>query len=88
MTVFTPHDANGNPIAFDKSNPVWVEINKDRARITVEICYCSTLGECWTLRGGAVTPGTTSRPVVARLRLRLHFSSSQEVHLWKWRVES
>jgi hypothetical protein len=59
MTVFTPHDANGNPIAFDKSNPVWVEMNKDRARITVEICYCSTLGECWTLRGGAVTPGTT-----------------------------
>ena len=60
MTVFTPHDANGNPIAFDKSNPLWVEMNKDRGRITVEICYCSTLGECWTLRGSALRYGTTT----------------------------
>jgi hypothetical protein len=59
MTVFTPHDANGNPIVFDKSNPVWVKLNKDRARVTVEICYSSTLGECWTLRGGGMTPSTT-----------------------------
>ena len=58
--VFTPYDANGNPIAFDKSNPLWVKMNKDRGRITTEICYCSTLGECWTLRAGGLTAGMTS----------------------------
>jgi hypothetical protein len=60
MDVFTPHDDANNPVAFDKSNPLWVKLNKDRFRVTVEICYCSTLGECWTLRGGGPTPGTTT----------------------------
>jgi hypothetical protein len=58
--VFTPYDANGNPIAFDKSNPLWVKMNKDRGRVTTEICYCSTLGECWALHSGGLTPGTTT----------------------------
>jgi hypothetical protein len=60
MTVFTPRDSNNNPLTFDKSNPFWVQMNKERFRITVEICYCSTLGECWTLRAGGLTPGTTT----------------------------
>jgi len=59
-TVFTPRDAENNPLNFDKSNPLWVKLNKDRFRVTVEICYCSTLGECWTLRAGGMTPGTTT----------------------------
>ena len=60
MTVFTPHDAENNPLNFDKSNPLWVKLNKDRGRVTVEICYCSTLGECWTLRGSGMTPSTAT----------------------------
>jgi hypothetical protein len=60
VNVFTPHDDANNPIAFDKSNPLWVELNEDRNRVTVEICYSSTLGECWTLRGGGATPSTTT----------------------------
>src|SRR6266496_5791789 len=60
MTIFTPFDPDGKPIAFDKSNPLWVKMNKDRERVTVEICYCSTLGECWILRAGGSTPGTTT----------------------------
>jgi hypothetical protein len=60
MSVFTPHDDANNPIAFDESNPLWMELNKDRNRVTVEICYSSTLGECWTLRGGGPTPSTTT----------------------------
>ena len=48
ITVVTLHDANNNPLVFDKSNPLWVTMNKDRFRVTAEICYCSTLGECWT----------------------------------------
>jgi hypothetical protein len=60
LDVFAPHDEANNPISFDKSNPLWVKLNSDRARVTVEICYCSTLGECWTLRGGGTKPSTTT----------------------------
>jgi len=60
ITVFTPRDLENNPLNFDKSNPLWVTLNKERLRVTVEICYCSTLGECWTLRAGGMTPGTTT----------------------------
>ena len=59
VTVFTPHDPENNPLNFDKSNPLWVKLNKDRLRVTVEIWYCSTLDECWTLRAGGLTPSTT-----------------------------
>ena len=60
MTVLTPFDPGGKPVSFDKSNPLWVKMNKDRERVTVEICYCSTLGECWTLRAGESIPSTTT----------------------------
>jgi hypothetical protein len=59
MTVFTPRDQENNPILYDRSNPLYVQMTKDRLRVTAEICYCSTLGECWTLRAGGLTPGTT-----------------------------
>jgi hypothetical protein len=59
-TVFTPHDAENNPLNFDKSNPLWVKMNKERLRVSVEICYCSTLDECWTLRASGLTPSTTT----------------------------
>jgi hypothetical protein len=60
MNVFTPHDDAQNPVAFDKSNPLWLKLNPGRDRVTVEICYCSTLGECWTLRGGGTALSTTT----------------------------
>ena len=60
MNVFTPHDEAQNPIPFDKSNPLWAKLDAGRGDVTVEICYCSTLGECWTLRAGGLTPGTTT----------------------------
>ena len=59
-TVFTPRDPENNPLNFDKSNPLWVKMNKERFCVTVEICYSSTLGECWTLRAGGLKPGTTT----------------------------
>jgi hypothetical protein len=61
MNVFTPHDEAQNPVVFDKSNPLWAKLDAGRGHITVEICYCSTLGECWTLRGGGMSPGTTTQ---------------------------
>jgi len=61
MTVFTPFDpADGKPLIFDKADPPWVKMNKDRARVTVEICYCSTLNECWTLHADGLKPSTTT----------------------------
>jgi len=60
LNVFTPHDDAKNPVAFDKSNPLWAKLDAARSRVTVEICYSSTLGECWTLRGGGTTPSTTT----------------------------
>src|SRR5262245_15655863 len=59
INVFTPHDEAQNPIPFDKSNALWAKLDKGRGRIKVEICYCSTLDECWTLRGGGMSSGTT-----------------------------
>jgi len=58
-SVFTPHDEAQKPIAFDKSNPLWANLDAARGHVTVEICYCSTLGECWTLHAGGMSPGTT-----------------------------
>jgi hypothetical protein len=60
ITVFTPQDAANHPINFDRSNPLWVKLNTERFRVTVEICYCSTLRECWTLRGGGPSPNSTT----------------------------
>ncbi len=76
MDVFTPRNPEGNPIA-DRSNQLWVEMNKDRFRVTVEICYSSTLGECWTLRAGGLTHARQPKPVVARVRRRLPSSSRE-----------
>ncbi len=59
MTLLTPRDLDNNPLVFDKTNPLWIQMNKDRARVAVEICYCSTLGECWILRGDAKSASTT-----------------------------
>ena len=61
MTIFTPWSPDGGPIAYDKSNPLYVQMNKDRERIAVEICYCSTLGDCWILRGGGKVANTTTQ---------------------------
>jgi len=58
--VFTPHGDDGKPLNFDRSNPLWTKLNADRARVTVEICYSSTLGECWILRAGGKNPSTTT----------------------------
>jgi hypothetical protein len=59
MIVFSPHDDNNQPLTMEKGGPIWTTMNKDRDRFTVEICYCSTLGECWILRSGPKGNTTT-----------------------------
>ena len=34
--------------------------DKERNRVTVEICYSSTLGECWTVHAGGPTSKSTT----------------------------
>ena len=58
MIVFTPVDDNQKPFTFDNTDPLRVVLNKGRFRISLEICYGSTLGESWTLRSDANTSST------------------------------
>lgn len=60
ITVFTPRHPDNSALVFDKANPLWVTMNKERERVTVEICYASTLGECWILRGGTMSHASTT----------------------------
>ncbi|MFL6590983.1 MAG: hypothetical protein ACJ8M4_12515 [Chthoniobacterales bacterium] len=59
LDVLVPHDSNGGSLAADKSSALWTGFNAVRDKIVVEICYCSTLGECWTLRSGPNGTSTT-----------------------------
>jgi len=76
LNVFTPHNDANDPLVFDKSNPLWVKLNQDRSRVTVEICYCSTLGERWTF--AAARRHRAKRPRAVRSRRGLFFSYNQE----------
>ncbi|MFL6519820.1 MAG: hypothetical protein ACJ8NS_06340 [Chthoniobacterales bacterium] len=66
MTVLVPHDFDGGPLDSEKAAPLRKALDKERQRVEVEICYCSTLGECWTLHrfpnGGSTTTETRSCP--------------------------
>lgn len=51
MDILVPHDFDGAPLTFEKKDsPVRAALDQERNRVEIEICYCSTLGECWTLR--------------------------------------
>ena len=75
-------DDNGKPLG-DSSNPLWVQLNKERGRVSVEICYSSTLGECWTLRAGALSAGTTTQ--ISRCPERSATSFQQQCHVTRHR---
>jgi hypothetical protein len=60
MVVLAPHGPDDSPFTFDRSNPMWTQMNKDRERIAVEICYSSALGESWTLRAGGKSRSRTT----------------------------
>ena len=60
MDVMVPHNFDGGPLTFDKSNPLWASLNKERHRVAMEICYSSTLGDCWILRSNPNARSTTT----------------------------
>lgn len=58
VEVFAPRNSDGSQLKT--SDSLWSEMNKNRSRVTVEICYASTLGECWILRGGGGSLSSTT----------------------------
>jgi len=66
MAVLVPHDFDGGPLDTEKAAPLRKALDKERQRVEVEICYSSTLGDCWTLHrfpnGASSTTETHSCP--------------------------
>jgi hypothetical protein len=60
IDIMVPHDDNGGPLDSAHGGPLWDKMNKERARVSVEICYCSTLGDCWLLRSDGNASSTNS----------------------------
>jgi hypothetical protein len=60
LNVFVPFDLDGTPLTASKGGPIWEKLNEGRKRVSVEICYCSTLGDCWTLRSNAMGESSTT----------------------------
>ena len=50
INVLVPYDEDGTALTQAKGGALWDKLNKDRGRVSIEICYCSTLGDCWVLR--------------------------------------
>ena len=55
MIVLAPFDSGGKPFTSGRSDAEWDKMNKARERVRVEICYCSALGECWTLHASGAS---------------------------------
>jgi hypothetical protein len=58
IDILVPHDSDNSVLTSGKAGELWTALNKARHRVGVEICYCSTLGDCWTLRSDAKTNST------------------------------
>ena len=59
--ILIPFGPDGGPINFDRTNELWKKLNESRLHVEVEICYSSTLDECWTLRASGLGPSTTTK---------------------------
>ncbi len=48
--ILTPYDEAGEPMKIGPAGSEGARLNEGRRRIGLEICYCSTLGDCWILK--------------------------------------
>ena len=55
IDILTPYDSNSHPLTINASGPLGTQMDQNRSRVSVEVCYASTLGECWTLRSDTAT---------------------------------
>jgi hypothetical protein len=60
MDLLEPHDFDNAPLTLEKNAPLRRALDKERFRLDVEICYCSTLGECWTFHSSPDAMSTTT----------------------------
>ena len=60
MDLLQPHDFDNAPLTVEKNAPLRTALDRERFRLEVEICYCSTLGECWTLHSAPNARSTTT----------------------------
>ncbi len=59
INLLVPLGADNKPLAVFSSDPLTALMDKARQRVSVEICFSSTLGECWTLRKDPGARATT-----------------------------
>jgi hypothetical protein len=52
VDIMAPLDANGAQLKAGEPGSDADLFDSKRGRIEVEICYCSTLADCWTFRSG------------------------------------
>ncbi len=60
LDILEPRDAAGAGLKPGKPGSEGDLFDSGRGRIGVEICYCSTLGDCWTLRAGGNQQASTA----------------------------
>lgn len=58
IDVLVPWGASG-PLKLADHDPLYEKLNDARSRLSIEVCYCSTLGDCWTLKAGSAETDTT-----------------------------
>lgn len=49
LDILTPRTTEGAALTVGPAGTPGDLLNRGRARVGVEICFCSTLGDCWTL---------------------------------------
>lgn len=59
INAFIRKEAHGTPPSSEESGSIRARLDEGRGRVAMEICYCSTLGECWILRSGSDGNSTT-----------------------------
>lgn len=50
IDILVPRDADGSGLAIGAAGSDGDRLNQGLHRIGIEICYCSALDDCWTLR--------------------------------------
>lgn len=60
INLLVPLNADNKPLVVPSADPLAELMDKARQRVSVEISFSSTLGECWTLRKDPGARGTTT----------------------------
>ena len=67
LDILVPYDAERHPLTATASSALGTQMDQNRHRVSLEVCYASTLGECWTLQSDSTTVEVSShfKPSVA-----------------------